>query len=566
MKKQLLTFLFAFFCSTVFFGQTKYPQDYFRNPLDIPIILAGTFGELRPNHFHSGLDIKTQQREGLKVYAIGDGYVSRIRVATWGLGKALYITHPNGYTSVYAHLSKFNETIENYLKDKQYQSEEFEIQLFPSSSELKVSKSDVVAFSGSTGGFMAPHLHFEIRSTATEKTINAMHFGITPPDSKKPTINSLRAYSFGEKSHVNGSNIDIPISISNRGGGSYKTNTLRAFGTIGFGINCYDMLDGALNKNGIYQLEMQVNGKTFYKHKLETFAFDETRYINILFDYKNFLSTGTYFQRTFVHPSNELSIISKYPERGYINIKDSLDYQVEIIANDFAGNTSTLNIPIKGQAQEAIIYQKEETKTPYFVNHTERNTFKKSGVTVDFYKNTFYDTFYMDFEVENEVVKIHKPNIPVHKDFTITFDVNHLDAETKEKTYIARVVNSKNYSYCSTEKWNTEFKTSTKNLGSYTLRTDKTNPSIYSCSFHDGQNLSNYRFLSIKAHDYQTGIKTFRGEIDGKWILMEFDLKTNKYTYDFNDKKLEPGTHTFTFKVVDNVANENTFTASFQIK
>ena len=203
MNKFIFTLCFSFILNT--FSQDKYPQSYFQNPLDVPLYLSGTFGELRSNHFHSGLDLKTQQREGLKVFAAAQGYVSRIRVSHYGFGKALYITHPNGYTTVYAHLKKFNPAIESYLKKAQYKKESFEIQLFPSKDALTVTQGEIVAFSGSTGGFIGPHLHYEIRD-GNSKPINPLLFGIKVKDTKEPRINTLMVYPIDSTSHVNQSN------------------------------------------------------------------------------------------------------------------------------------------------------------------------------------------------------------------------------------------------------------------------------------------------------------------------------------------------------------------------
>ena len=155
----ILFLLFSALCS----AQNIYPTDYFSPPLDITLVAAGTFGELRNNHFHSGIDIKTQQREGLKVYSTADGYISRIKVSHFGYGKALYITHPNGYTTVYAHLQKFSEEIEAYVKKQQYAKESFEIELFPNTEELPAKNNTVIAYSGNTGGSGGPHLHYEVR-------------------------------------------------------------------------------------------------------------------------------------------------------------------------------------------------------------------------------------------------------------------------------------------------------------------------------------------------------------------------------------------------------------------
>ena len=184
---RLLFFLVLVCIHHTVFTQVSYPKDYFVKPLDIPLILSGTFGELRSNHFHSGLDIKTQQREGLNVYASAEGYVSRIKISHWGYGKALYITHPNGYTTVYGHLKKFSPTIEAYVKRHQYEKEKFQIQLFPKEDELKVTKKQVVALSGNSGGSGGPHLHYEIRD-ANARPTNPMLFGIEIKDTKAPQI------------------------------------------------------------------------------------------------------------------------------------------------------------------------------------------------------------------------------------------------------------------------------------------------------------------------------------------------------------------------------------------
>ena len=179
--------LFFFLLSTSLYSQSEYPQDYFRNPLDITLVLSGTFAELRSDHFHSGLDIKTQRKTGLKVYTASMGYVSRIKISHYGYGKALYVTHPNGYTTVYGHLKKFSPRIEAYIKDCQYEKESYEVEVFPNNTELLVDTDEVIAYSGNTGGSGGPHLHFEIRDNA-ERPINPMLFGSDTKDSKKPFI------------------------------------------------------------------------------------------------------------------------------------------------------------------------------------------------------------------------------------------------------------------------------------------------------------------------------------------------------------------------------------------
>lgn len=565
MKKQITYILLFFTLIQNTHSQSKYPQDYFRNPLEIPMILAGTFGELRTSHFHAGLDLKTQQKEGLRVHAAAEGYVSRIKISNWGYGKALYITHPNGYTTVYAHLKKFNKEIEAYIRNNQYRLEKEEVHLFPKKGTLPVTKDEIVAFSGSTGGFVAPHLHFEIRDTKTEKIINPMHFGLIPPDSKPPVINHLRAYTFNDSSHVNKSNIEIPIPFNQIKTGLYKADEINAFGKIGFSINTYDQQDGALNKNGIYKLEMFVNGSRVFKHKVETFSFSESKYINLLIDYPFYAEHRRKYQKTHIHPENKLSTYEPIKEKGYIQIADNLNYNVVIKATDFVGNPSTLAIPIHGKKIKPSI-KKEKKKTNYFIEKEKSKQINIQNVQLNFKSNTFYDNQYLDIVYKDSILSIHKPIIPLHKSYTISFDVSDYNTIEREKLFIAQVQKKGYYNYCGTIKNDSVFKTSTKNLGDYKLHYDTVAPVISNCSFYENQNLSNYRFFTIKVVDKLTGLKEYRGEIDGKWIRLELNVKTNTLTYDFDDRELPKGKHTFTLIAMDNVGNTCTFTSNFRTK
>ena len=255
-----------FFC--LFFislnAQDIYPKDYFKNPLDIDIVLSGSFGELRSNHFHSGLDIKTQGREGLNIYSSADGYVSRIKLSHYGYGKAIYITHPNGYTTVYGHLKDFSGEIETYIKNKQYEKETYEIELFPTPTELVLKQGDLIALSGNTGGSGGPHLHFEIRDNE-ERIINPMLFGLTVKDSKSPEIDGFYAYPLNDTSHVNGFNSKQKIRLTKIKNGSYKASNITAYGEIGFGIESTDQHDLAYNNNGVFKIETFYNGVPNYK-------------------------------------------------------------------------------------------------------------------------------------------------------------------------------------------------------------------------------------------------------------------------------------------------------------
>ncbi|MFT7497830.1 MAG: hypothetical protein ACI8QP_000410 [Porticoccaceae bacterium] len=562
LKLKIASLFFFLFLTA--FSQDKYPKDYFQNPMDIPIYLSGTFGELRSNHFHSGLDIKTQRKEGFKVFAVAEGYVSRIKIQHYGYGKALYITHSNGYTTVYAHLKKYSAKIETYIKKHQYEKESFEIQLYPGPTELKLEKGEVIAYSGSTGGFVSPHLHFEVRDR-NAKPINPMYFGITVNDDKSPRINTLMAYPLDDFSQVNQSNIPLQIPFKTLESGTLLADKITASGTIGFGVNTFDRLNGALNKNGIFSLEMLVNGEKVYSHIAETFSFAESKYINLLIDYERYGKLKQRIQRCFVEPSNKLSIYRNVKDRGYLTIDAGMTYSVEIIAKDFKGNQSKLRIPIVGK-NDTITIPKENKITQYPIIAKEFNKFTKDGVTIAFPKNTFYNDFYMNFDVKDGRAFIHKKIVPLDNKFTLTFDVSSYTSEEKKKLFIAGF-SSKGYPrHNKTYKKEKTFYTTTKNLGEYTLLSDNKQPKLKLSNFKKNQWLSNYRQIVLKVSDDLSGLKSYRGEIDGQWILLEYSPKHSTLTYNFSDKKLISGKHTLNVIAIDNVGNTNTLETTFYRK
>lgn len=563
MKNIILILLFASFTSS---AQNKYPTNYFRSPLDISLHLSGTFGELRNNHFHAGVDIKTKRRTGFPVYATADGYVSRIKVAIWGYGKVIYISHPNGYTSVYAHLSKFGDGIQEYVKNIQYQKESYETgNIYPAENEITVKKGQVIAFTGRTGGFVAPHLHYEIRDTKTEHIINPLLFGLKIKDSIAPRINKLIAYPIGEGSRINRSVKKQTLAIKKDSLNNYRTNRISASGSIGFGINVYDLLGKELNKNGVYSIEMKVNGKRHYYHDVETFSFAESKYINLLIDYPYFATYKNRIQKTFREKETKLSIYEDLVKDGFVDVKEGFSYKVEIIAKDFKGNRSSVKIPIIGVKSESILLQEKDT-TNYKILKNKFQKFTEGGVTVAFPKNTFYKDIFIDFSVNGKLATIHKPTIPLNKSFTITFDSTMYRKSEVNNIYIANINNKKYPYYQNTRKREDKLFTTTKTLGKYTLLIDNDLPKIYNLNFKNNNWVSKLNYLTIKISDTQSGIKSYEAFIDDEWILMEYDVKKKKLSYNFSDKKLVGSKHIFKLVVSDNVGNTNTYNATFYRK
>lgn len=543
-------------------AQKKYPQDTFRSPLDIPLVLAGTFGELRSNHFHSGMDIKTQQREGLPVYAIADGTVTRIKVSHWGYGKALYIAHPNGYTSVYAHLKKFGPGIEEYVKKVQYEKQSYEVEMFPDYGELKVAKGDIIAYSGNTGGSAGPHLHFEIRNSVNGKPTNPLLYGYEVRDATDPTILGLFGYPLSEDALINQSAKKIQLNYTRQADGSYLADKVSAIGTIGFGVNSFDRLDMAANKNGVYAIKQIVNGRVYSEFDFDSFSFGETRYINTLIDYAHFYDHRERIQKCFKEPNNHLSIYKSLYNDGKINVAEGMSYHVELLISDLAGNTTKLIIPIEGKKQEVRI-AKEDKTTDHFVIANKPNNFDLGGAKVFFPANTFYEDFFINLEKGSDTVTIHDNSVAAHRNFTISFDPSKYSPEERKQMFIAHLDSKMRPSYSKTYKRDGSFTTRTRTLGTYTLARDSIAPTVKPKNFKEKQWLSNYNYLSLTIADDLSGIDTYSATLNEKWILMEYEPKTNTITYNFEDNIINDTECDLKVTVTDNVGNSTTFTCKF---
>jgi len=530
--------------------------------MDIPLILAGSFGELRSNHFHSGIDIKTQQRQGLPIYAIGDGSVTRIKISHWGYGKVLYVAHPNGYTSVYGHLQKFSPEIEAFIKKEQYRKKSYEVEVFPEYGEVKVEKGKVIAYGGNTGGSSGPHLHFEIRSSISEKPTNPLLYGLEVRDATNPTLVKLFGYPLSENAQVNQSKNVIELDFKKLEDGTFLAEKVNALGTIGLGFIGYDRQDLAANKNGVYSVQQSVNGKVYTEYDFESFSFSETRYINTLIDYQRYGRYRQRIQQLFKLPGNRLSIYNQLHNDGKIEVNEGLSYTVELLIKDYEGNLVKATIPIEGKV-EPIKIEKDEKKTENYVIAKKPNNYDLGAAKIYFPSNTFYDDFYIDLKKDDDTITVHNNQVAAHRNFTITFDVSKYSKEERKQLFIARLDRRLRPRHASTYKRGTTFTTRTRNLGTYTLASDTIAPRIRSKNFKEKQWLNNYRYLSVHISDDLSGVDTYSATLNGEWILMEYEPKTNTLTYNFDDVILDQKECELEVVVTDNVGNSSTFTSTF---
>jgi len=571
IKKHILLAIAILFSLPIYsqqiFSTNKYPLVDFRSPLDIvPPALAGSFGELRANHFHSGMDYRTNQREGYPVYAIADGYISRLRVQNSGFGLALYINHPNGYTSVYGHLQRFGPKIATEVKAFQYQKKSYEIDEFPNAQFIPVRKGDVIAYTGNTGSSGGPHLHFEIRDTKTEATINPQLFGLEIPDNIPPVIQSMYVYRLNKKPF----NEFVPKQYFQVLGaaGSYKLNkvtTINLSGEVGFGVMATDRHNGASGTNGVYSIELELDGKSVFTSALEKFSFENSKAINSHIDYPTYMNTKRSIQKSFVDPGNPLKIYYNLVNNGRIEFTDGKLHQLKYIITDGKGNKSTLAFNVQAN-DKATIDTPNPTSTGLNFAYAVPNEFNNDEVKVIIPKGSLYNDLNFIYKklpkpatnAYSAIHQIHNSLTPLHTGFELWIKADSSLSKYKEKALIVNTGRSSQGGYFE----NGYVKAKPRNFGSYFIAIDTVPPTVTPVNIADGKNMAGISKMSFKIRDNLSGIKSFNGYIDGKWILMEFDTKSASLWHTF-DERTTPGKHTLEIIVTDMKDNNKNYSITF---
>lgn len=506
--------------------------------MDLPINLSGTFGELRTNHFHSGIDIKTNRVEGLNIYSYEKGYISRIQVSTYGYGKAIYITHPDGKITVYAHLSKFSEKIQNYVKDIQYKRKKFAIKVYPKESEILIEKNEIIGYSGNTGSSSGPHLHFELRDKNNMPVNPLKYRNIEIIDTIIP---SLKGVYYKELKYNNGKLEDNysrfkKIKFIENDNGKYLTDTIYTNGVIGFGVNSFDLMNNSNNVYGLNKIITKINDSVNFKINFDKFSFDEWTYINTYVDYAYFKRTNEKIQKLYIENINPLNLYDRSLGDGALKLNDSKNILInyKIILFDFNNNTTVINIPIvfTDQRKEEIFQKKGNIN----IQNNLDKKIRLENYFVEFKKGTFDYNTSLTISESNNTINIDNDTIPLRKPFTIKYSLKNIDDSRKKYLYLA-MKGPKNYHYfISSEKFNDSIIGHAKKLGKFKILTDSIPPDINFYNLKNDQWISNRKKLTIKINDNESGIKSFNGWINNKWILLEYESKKNMLTYDFEDK------------------------------
>lgn len=529
-------------------AQAQHVQESkFCSPFDFPILLSANFGELRPNHFHNGLDIKTQGVTGKPIHCIADGYVSRVAVLHGGYGQAIYVTHPNGLTSVYGHVISFAKNIQACVRQYQYAHETFVCDLKFQPRQFPVKKGDIIALSGNEGASAGPHLHLELRRTETGEYIDPMpYFKHLLKDSKAPVGSLIGIYPIQGKGVVNGSSHKKLLAIGN------LKQPVHAWGEIYTGISAKDYMDGTSNFYGVHSVTLYVDSVQVFNSTTDKVLPDENRMINGFTDYEELTRTRRLIMRSYKLPGNRLRLLHTNENRGAVTIDEERDYHFRYVLEDNFGNRRTYQFIVKGKRQDIPEYKPEANEMLYW-NRT--NVIQKPGMELVVPRYHVYENVPLRTDMRGDSSRIAFDYIldagrtPIHSYCDLSIGLRHMPVADTTKYYIVQKAgkwrSSMGGKYASG--W---IKTRVRSLGTFSVDVDTIAPQITPIGQGGWRTSRNIRF---RIKDMESGIGSYKVYIDGKFVL--FGLKKGILVIQDPEKVKKGVPHKLEVTVTDQCGN-----------
>ena len=529
-------------------------QEYNLNsPIDLPLNLSGTFGEFRSSHFHYGLDVTTNKKSGYNVYSIDSGSIVRIKVSTSGYGKVLYISHPNGLTSIYAHLKEFSPKIQKYIKTQQYLNKSYSVQKFFNNGEMKVNKGDLIGYTGNTGGSSGPHLHFEIRDTKSQNPINPLSFNYKYDDSNRPIIKSL--YVFDEDDSFKKDN-PKKYEIKKINDSLYIADKIIYSDKIGIGIEVYDRQSkNNYNRNGVYEVKMFLDSVLSFSYKMDKINIDESVFRKIFYDYSLLKAKKKIIQKVYYPPNSKLNFLNHNVSTGIFKSSDKDEKDVLLEVSDWNNNKTYLNFKIEGKTSNLL----EKSIDGIEIATSQKYLIKKNNSEIGFKKNSFFNNVTLNIKYQNDTLKIDEDLYPLRKSYNIKIFKQVEDSIIKRQSFIGLINNNGKLSYLKTSNKDNFFSVNSSNLGSFTLSRDSINPEIKALNFSLNKDISNQKTIRLRIYDKTSGIKSYNVLINNKWALFEYEPKSNLIFHNIDDGIIENGENKITIKVIDGVGNKTEF-------
>lgn len=538
-------------------------------PLDIPLLLSGNFMELRSDHFHSGLDIKTNGVEGLPVRAVKDGYVARIKVSPWGYGKALYLQHADGTTTVYGHLQRYASAIADHVLDAQYAASDFAIDIYPERDRLPVKQGDVIAWSGNSGGSNGAHLHFEVRN-ADQHALDPEAFGIDLKDDLPPELRGVRIYP------LEGSANTMPYPGSAKGfalakttaGYGLKQDSVAAFGTVGFALHVIDKYNGTDNLCGPRKIELFVDDERAFSVDLDHVDFSLQRYCNAHADYALHKEQDMHYHRLYKLANNKLGLYGNEPLQGRIRTVPGKDQRIRMVATDANGNRSELNFILHGAtAMEAAAWAQPVLSGTHMEQGTE-NAYSADGIRFTLPANALYENLDFHYSAKpgpahgySKLHAVHDKLTPIHVAATLSMRADSLPTSLRTKALILRWESNGKHAAMGGTWENGWVRTTVKGFGNYCIVVDTIAPKITPIGLK--ASMKGRSGFALRVADNLSGVEKWNATLDGKWILMDYDPKSKSLSHAFDKHTNAPGSHDFRIDVQDERGNLSSYSFTF---